>query len=249
RVVILHGPKQLLPEMPESLGEYARRRMEARGIVIRLETKAQAVTREGVKLADGSMVPAGTVVCTIGNTVGPLLAASGLPLERGRLRSEPDMRVPGHRNVWALGDCAVVPNAHDGRPSPTLAQFALRQAKQLAANLNRELAGRPTRPFSFRMLGSFAAIGHHNAVGDVLGRRVWGILAWVMWRAISRGKMPTLARQVQIAFDWAWELFFSRDIVELSPRATGRVPRAHYEPGDYVFRQGDFADKFYVIEK
>jgi NADH dehydrogenase len=67
-----------------------------------------------------------------------------------------------------------------------------------------------------------------------------GLLAWVMWRAIYLGKMPTLARKVQIAFDWAWELFFSRDIVELSPRATGRVPRAHHEPGDYVFRQGDF---------
>jgi NADH dehydrogenase len=151
--------------------------------------------------------------------------------------------------VWALGDCAVVPNAKDGKPSPTLAQFALRQARQLAANLKRELAGRPTRPFSFRMLGSFAAIGHHNAVGEVLGVRLSGILAWVMWRGIYLGKMPTLARKTQIAFDWAWDLFFSRDIVELSSRATGRVPRAHYEPGDYVFRDGDLADKFYVIEK
>jgi hypothetical protein len=152
------------------------------------------------------------------------------------------MRVRGQRTVWALGDCAVVPNAKDGKPSPTLAQFALRQARQLATNLKLELAGQPTRPFSFRMLGSFAAIGHHNAVGDVLGVRLSGILAWVMWRAIYLGKMQTLARKVQIAFDWAWELFFSRDIVELSPRATGRVPRAHYELGNYVFRQGDFAD-------
>ena len=128
----------------------------------------------------------------------------------------------------ALGDCAVVPNAKDGKPSPTLAQFALRQARQLAANLKRELAGQPTRPFSFRMLGSFAAIGHHNAVGDVLGVRVSGIVAWFMWRAIYLGKMPTLARKVQIAFDWAWELVFARDIVELSalrdwPRAAGAL--------------------------
>src|SRR5262249_11181425 len=155
RVVILHGPNRLLPEMPESLGEYARRRLEARGLTVRLETHARAVTPEGVTLDDGSLVPAGTVVCTIGNTVSPLMAASGLPLEHGRLRTEPDMRVPGHANVWALGDCALVPNAQDGKPSPTLAQFALRQAGQLAANLKRAVAGQPTRPFSFRMLGSF----------------------------------------------------------------------------------------------
>jgi NADH dehydrogenase len=249
RVEVLHGPAELLPELPGSLGRYARRRMEARGLVVRVQTHAHAVTEEGVRLADGSLVTAGTVVCTIGNTVSPLMASSGLPLQRGRLPTEPDMRVAGHANVWALGDCAVVPNARDGKPSPTLAQFALRQARQLAANVKRVLAGQPTRPFTFRMLGSFAAIGHHNAVGDVLGLRLSGIPAWLMWRTIYLGKMPTLARKVQVAFDWAWELFFPRDVVQLNPRATHRQPRAHYEPGDVVYRRGDRADKFYVIEK
>jgi NADH:ubiquinone reductase (H+-translocating) len=248
-VVILHGPKRLLPELPEALGDYARRRLESRGLTIRLETVARAVTREGVTLADGSLVAAGSVVCTIGNTVSPLMAASGLVLERGRLRTEPDMRVPGHTNVWALGDCALVPNAQDGKPSPTLAQFALRQATQLAANLKSAVAGQPTRPFSFKMLGSFAAIGHHNAVGQVLGLKVSGSLAWVMWRAIYLGKMPTLARKVQIGFDWLWDMFFARDIVQLNQRQTHRVPRAHYEPGQFVYRQGDEAEELFVIER
>ena len=124
------------------------------------------------------------------------------------------MRVVGHANVWALGDCAVVPNARDGKPSPTLAQFALRQARQLAANIKRVLTGKPTRPFTFRMLGSFAAIGHHNAVGDVLGLRLSGLPAWLLWRTIYLGKTPTLARKVQVAFDWAWEMFFPRDVVQ-----------------------------------
>jgi NADH:ubiquinone reductase (H+-translocating) len=249
RVVILHGPKRLLPELPESLGDYARRRLEARGLTVRLETVARAVTREGVMLADGSAVLAGTVVCTIGNTVSPLMAASGLPLQRGRLPTDPDMRVPGHANVWALGDCALVPNAKDGKPSPTLAQFALRQASQLAANLTRAVAGQPTRPFSFRMLGSFAAIGHQNAVGQILGVKVSGFFAWIMWRAIYLGKMPTLARKIQIGFDWTWDLFFSRDIVQLNPRQTHRVPRAHFEPGQYVYRQGDEAEELFIIER
>jgi len=249
RVVLLHSPKRLLPEMPESLGEFARVRMQARGIDIRLGIRAQAVTEAGVHLADGIVIPAGTIVCTIGNMANPLITESGLPLDRGRIRTEPDMRVTGHSNVWALGDCAVVPNAYDGQPSPPVAQFAVRQAKQLAANLRRAVAEQPTRPFSYRMIGSFAAIGHRKAVGRVLGVNFSGFLAWFLWRGIYLGKMPTLARRVQIAFDWAWQLIFPRDIVQLSRRETERLPREHFQPGEYVFRKGDLGDKFYLIER
>ncbi len=106
RVEVLHGSKRILPELPEPLGDYARERMQARGIAVRLEARAKAVSPAGVTLADGRLVPAGTVVCTIGNTVSPLMAASGLPLERGRLRTEADMRVPGQPGVWRW---AIVP--------------------------------------------------------------------------------------------------------------------------------------------
>jgi NADH dehydrogenase len=249
RVTVIHNHERVLPELPESLGQYARRRMEARGILFCLGKRAQAVTEAGVRLADDSVVGAGTVVCTIGNTLAPLIAGSALPLDRGRVVTDPDMRVKGHANVWALGDCALVPNARDGKPSPTLAQFALRQAKQLAANVRRTTRGEPTAPFSFRMLGEFAAIGHHNAVGEVLGLKISGFIGWFLWRAVYLGKMPTLGRKLQVAMDWAWDLFIPRDIVQLSTRETRRVPRAHYEPGEFIYRQGEPANKFYVIEK
>src|SRR5262249_10190194 len=155
-----------------------------RGIVFRLGTRAQAVTEAGVRLADGSVIGAGTGVSTIGNTVAPLLAGSGLPLEHGPGVTDPAMRVEGHAHGWALGDCALVPNAHDGKPSPTLAQFALRQARQLAANVCRATHGQPTAPFSFRLLGEFAAIGHHNAVGEVLGLKISGFFGWFLWRTV-----------------------------------------------------------------
>lgn len=248
-VTVLHGPKRLLPELPESLGDYTRRCMEERGLTIRLETHAHAVTPEGVILSDGSLVPAGTVVCTIGNAVSPLLATSSLPLQHGRLTTASDMSVPGQKNLWAMGDCALVPNAQDGKMSPTLAQFAIRQAVQLAANLRSAIAGKPTRPFTYHILGSFAAIGHHRAVGQVFGFKFSGFLAWFMWRSIYLAKMPTLARKIQVAFDWFWDMFFPRDIVQLSFRKTRSIPRAHYEPGEYVYRQGDAAEEFYIIEK
>lgn len=223
-VTIVQGSDRILPELPEALGEYARARMSARGIEIRLRTRASAVTESDVTLEDGTAIRAGTAVCTIGNTTHPLVASSGLPLERGRIRTDSEMRVIGKDNVWAIGDCAVVPNAFDGRPSPTLAQFAVRQARQLAQNIGRQAAGLPTRPFRYRTLGLFAAIGRHNAVGQVLGFTFDGFFAWFLWRGIYLAKMPTFARKVQIAFDWAWDLLFPRDICELSPRETPRNP-------------------------
>jgi NADH dehydrogenase len=248
RVTLLHRGERVLPELPAALGEFARDKMRQRGIDIRLKSEAQAVTEWGVRLKGGGEVPAATVVCTIGTTANPLIANSGLPMERGRLKTGPDFRVEGQGNVWALGDCAAVPNAYDGQPSPPTAQFAVRQAKALARNLAAALSGRPAEPFRFKPLGAFASIGSHRAVGQVFGLRFSGLPAWFLWRGIYLSKMPTLARKVQIAFDWLWQIFFPRDIVQLNLWQTERLNHAHYEAGQYVFRRGDPGDKFYLIE-
>jgi NADH dehydrogenase len=248
RVTLLHRGERILPELPPSLGEFAQRKMTARGIDIRLKSEAQAVTEWGVRLKGGGEVPAATVVCTIGTTANPLLAGAGLPMDRGRIKAEPDFRVSGHENVWALGDSAAVPNAYDGKPSPPTAQFAVRQAKVVARNLAAAAAGRPTEPFRFHPLGAFASIGNRRAVGQVFGLRFSGLPAWFLWRGIYLSKMPTLARKVQIAFDWLWQIFFPRDIVQLNLWQTERIQHAHYEAGQWVFHKGDPGDKFYVIE-
>ena len=93
-----------------------------------------------------------------------------------------------------FGDCAVVPNAFDGEPSPTLAQFALPASAQLAKNISRSAQRLPTRPFRYRTLGLFAAIGRHNAVGQVLGFKFDGFFAWFMLGNYL-SKMPTALRQ------------------------------------------------------
>ncbi len=248
-VTIIQGGDRILPELPESLGESARERMAARGIEIRLKTRAKAITQRGVLLEDGTSILAGTVVCTIGNTTHPTVNKSGLPLERGRIPTDADMRVRGKENVWAVGDCALVPNAYDGKPSPTLAQFALRQARQLADNISRRTKGQSTRPFSYKTLGLFGAIGRHNAVGDVFGIKLSGFFAWFLWRSVYLSKMPTLARKVQIAFDWGWDLLFPRDICEISGRETARIPRAHFEPGEEIIRKGEPPSRYYLVER
>jgi NADH dehydrogenase len=249
RVTLLHRGERILPELPSTLGEFARDKMCQRGIDVRLKSEALAVTEWGVRLKGGGEVPAATVVCTIGTTANPMLAALGLPMERDRIKAGGDFRVAGHDNVWALGDCAAVTNAYDSKPSPPTAQFAVRQAKALARNLSAVLHDRPTEPFYFKPLGAFASIGNHRAVGQVFGLRFSGLPAWFLWRGIYLSKMPTLARKVQIAFDWMWQLFFPRDIVQLNLWQTERLNHAHYEAGQYIFHKGDPGDKFYLIEK
>jgi NADH dehydrogenase len=248
KVTLLHRGERILPELPPSLGEFALEKMRARGIDIRLKSEAQAVTEWGVWLKGGGEVPAATVVCTIGTTANPLLIEAKLPMERGRVKAEPDLRVAGHKNLWALGDCAAVPNAHDGNPCPPTAQFAVRQAKWLARNLVAAIKSRPTDPFRFKPLGAFASIGNRRAVGRVFGLRLSGLPAWFLWRGIYLSKMPTLARKVQIAFDWGWQIFFPRDIVQLNLWQTERLNHAHYEKGQFVFHRGEPGDKFYLIE-
>jgi NADH dehydrogenase len=248
-VTILEGRDRILPELPQSLSDFAHKKMSRRGIEIRTGAVAQSVTERGVRLKDGSEVEAITVVCTIGTTVTPLVASSGLPVAYNRIKTTPEMRAEGHDNIWALGDCASVPNAYDQKPSPPTAQFAMRQAKQLATNIWRVVKGKPVKPFYFKPLGMFASIGNHRAVGVMFGLKVSGFFAWFLWRGIYLSKMPTLRRKIQIAFDWFWQLLFARDIAQLNLWQTERLSRAHYDAGQYVFHKGEPGDKFFIIER
>jgi NADH dehydrogenase len=249
RVTLLEGRDRILPELPESLSKFASRKMSRVGIDVRTTALAQSVTEEGVRLRDGAAVQAATVICTIGTTLNPLLVPLGLALLQGRIKTDPDLRVEGHGNLWALGDCAAVPNAYDGKLCAPTGQVAVRQARDLAINLVRVIDAAPTKAFSYKPLGMLASIGNHRAVGQVFGLRISGLIAWFIWRGVYLSKMPSLARKVQIAFDWAWQLIFPRDIVQLTVQQTERLSHAHFDAGQFVFHRGDAGDKFYVIER
>jgi len=228
RIVLLQMGDRILPEFDAaSLSEYALKKLRASGIDVRLNVAAREVASEGVVTTQGDNIRAGTVICTIGNASNPILQSLDLPVERGRLRTDPDMRAIGCENVWALGDNALVPNASTGKTSPPTAQFATRQAKQLAENIASVLNNRPARPFSFRPLGIMASIGRHNAVAEVMGLRLSGLLAWFFWRSVYLAKMPTLTRKIEVAVDWARSLLFPPNVVQLHLKRTIQVERDH----------------------
>jgi NADH dehydrogenase len=223
RVHLVHSGERLLPELSPGLGRFAELKMRGQGIDVRLNARCVRVDDRGITLGDGELLTAGTVICTIGTAPNPLIAELSLPKNRGRLEVAPDMSVPGAPGLWAVGDCAAVPNARDGKISPPTAQFAERQARQLAANIARRVRGERTRPFAYKPMGQLSAIGHNKAVAEVFGIKVAGFVAWLMWRGVYLLKIPTLGRKVRLFLEWNWAMFFPPDISHLGYTRTRRV--------------------------
>jgi NADH dehydrogenase len=226
RVHLVHSGDRLLPELGESLGRFAEQKMRAEGIDVRLDTRCARVDDRGITLADGEVITAGTVICTIGTAANPLVAALPVPKRRGRIEVAPDMSVPAAPGVWAIGDCAAVPNERDGSVSPPTAQFANAQARALADNLVRKAQGRPTRAFRYRPFGQLASIGHNKAVAELLGLKLQGFIAWLLWRGVYLLKIPTFGRKVRLYLEWNWAMFFPPDISHLGYLRTRRTSSA-----------------------
>jgi len=249
KVIIVHSREQLLLEVQESLRKFANTKLEEAGVTILLNAKASMATPEGILLSNGTFLRAATVVCTIGTTNQPLIHRLGLSEKGGRLITEPDMSLPGFPNIWAFGDCAAVINSLDDSLCPTVAQFAERQGVQGGGNVVERLNGQPTRPFKYKMQGQLCSIGGHYAVAEIFGMRISGFLAWFLWRGIYLMKLPSLAQQMKVGIEWAFDLMFPRTLAHLKADRTKRVCRAHYAAGEYVFRKGDPATEFFAIEK
>ncbi|HXZ81717.1 MAG TPA: FAD-dependent oxidoreductase [Terriglobales bacterium] len=249
RMVLVQRGARIVPEFQhDSLSEFALRKVRQNGLDVRLNTDVKEVTARYVTLGTGERIEAGLTICAVGTTPVALIKKIGLPLERGRLKTEPDMRVTGTGNVWAFGDCAAVPNAWNAQISPPTAQFALRQAKQLAANLVRVQRRGATRPFHFRPQGLLATIGHHNGVAEVYGLKFSGLVAWLLWRTVYLMKIPTLSRKLNVVLDWTWGLFFKPNIVQVPVMQQQRFKQVHYAAGDFVFRKGDPGTAFFVVK-
>ncbi len=215
KVTLLHDGAQLLPELPQSLGRSAAKSLQQRGVDVRLGARACNVEPGGVVLADGASLASSTVICTIGTRSNPVIGALGLAIVRGRVVTAADGAVQGHDRLWAIGDCAAVPNAADQSISPPTAQFAVAQAQQLATNLLAHINGLATQPFSYRSKGMMATTGHHKGVALAFGLPLTGLPAWLMWRAYYLLRLPTLGRKLRIWVEWTWSLFFPADITHL----------------------------------
>ena len=214
RMVLVHAGAEILPELGDTLGAYARKKLTQRGLDVMTNARVAGVTREGVHLADGRFVPTRMVVWTAGTSPHPLLGYLPCRTDRGRIVVDATLRVPGRPDVWAVGDCAVIPDRRTGKPCPPTAQHAIREARTAARNVVAVLENRPARPFAFRTLGQLAAIGRRTGVARILGVNFSGFVAWWLWRTIYLGKLPRLEKKVRVALDWTLDLMFAKDFVQ-----------------------------------
>jgi NADH dehydrogenase len=214
RVVLVHPGPVLLPELDPALGEYAGKELMRQGIEVRLNTRVTSMTDAGVVLDDGSLIATRTLVWTAGTTANPALASLTCEKDRGRVRVADTLAVPGYPGIWALGDCAAIPDPRTGRQQPPTAQHALREAKVAASNIIAQHQGRPLRAFRFPGLGQLAAIGRRRGVAQIFGFKFSGFIAWLLWRTIYLSKLPRFERKVRVALDWALDLVFTKDIVQ-----------------------------------
>src|SRR5215469_7502329 len=249
RMVLLQRGARIVPEFQhDSLSEFALRKLRQNGLEVRLNTDVKEVTARYLRLGTGERIDTGLTVCAVGTAPVALITKIGLPMERGRLKTESDMRVTGSINIWAFGDCAAVPNAWNAKISPPTAQFALRQAKQLAGNLARVQRGEATRPFRFRPQGLLATIGHHNGVAEIYRLKFSGLLAWFVWRTVYLLKIPTIRRKLNVVVDWTWDIFFKPNVVQIRGGQQRRFKLAHYAAGDFVFRKGEPVAGVFVVK-
>ena len=211
RWVLVDAAPRILPEIPPPLGDYAAAELRRRDVEIHVGTTLDSVSADEALLGDGTRIPTNTVVWTAGVSPNPLLREWSLPLDdKGHVEVDELLRVPGHEHVWALGDCARVPNARSDRPDPPTCQHALRQARRLARNLSG-----PPGPYGYRMLGQVATLGRHKGIAEVLGVRLRGFAGWWVTRSYHLYQLPLAQRKLRVVVDWTVSLFFRRDIAEL----------------------------------
>jgi NADH dehydrogenase len=215
RWVLVEATNRVLPETDPGLADYALRELRGRGIDIRLGTTLEEVTATTAKLSTGETLPTRTVVWTAGVAPHPSLRTLSVPLdERGRVPVDEYLRVEGLERVWAVGDCAAVPNP-DGGASPGTAQQAVRQGPVAARNIAAELGVGSPRPFRYRDRASFVNLGRYKAVGQLGQRRFRGFPAWWLARTYHMSQIPGVARKVRAVVDWTVSLPFGRDVSEV----------------------------------
>ena len=236
RFVLVHSRDRILPELTDGLGAYALERLRRRDIECSLGVRVRGASGGEVSLSDGSSISTETFVWTAGNEPAALAQALASHGDGGALVTDGTLRVIGHDHIWAVGDCARIPDPDvAGQYCPPTAQHALRQGRQAAENIVAAIDGRPTSPFRFRSIGMLVVLGRNTAAAEIRGLRFSGLFAWFMWRGIYLAKMPGFEKKVRVLADWSLDLVFPRDIVVVGTavaRARGApgVAEAEHEP-------------------
>lgn len=202
-VMLLEGGPRLLPSYPPSLSDKAKLDLRRLGVEVRTETLVTDI-RPGFVTAANWTIPTQTVIWAAGNAASPILKSLGTPLDKvGRAIVEPDCTIPGHPEIFVLGDAAVF-NHQEGGPIPWICPAAIQMGEYAARTIECDLAGQPRRAFHYWDKGQLAVIGRGRAVADIWKLHFGGLLAWLTWTFVHIFYLIGFRNRVLVMIQWAW---------------------------------------------
>lgn len=222
RIVLLEAASRLLGGFDAESAEHALATLRRKGIVVRLDAAVKAVSPGVVELASGESIAAGTVIWTAGVEGSSLGFGLGRPGAHRTLAVEPSLQLPGHPEVFVIGDLADVPGP-DGRPLPMLAPVAMQQGHHAARAIRSWASGVAVRPFRYVDRGIMATIGRNSAVVELRRLHFSGFVGWVLWLGLHLLLLIGFRSRFVALVNWAWDyLFYDRPIRLIVQAAAGR---------------------------
>jgi len=250
--LIEYGPR-ILPELDDDLADRAAGVLRSRGVAIRTRTPVREASARCITVGDELVIPTATIIATIGNAPTAFVKALAVGKDKGRIVVDPDLRVHGHPDMWALGDAAMVPT-EDGFAPPT-AQAAVRQAKLLARNILAVSDGKRTTSFHYRSKGTLASLGGRRGVADLRGWKLNGRMAWLMWRLVHLAMLPRASTKWRVGLEQVLDLFLPRHAVATGEPSQAETHFVRHRAGDLAFSghlvgQGAFlvVEGRYIVE-
>jgi len=214
-VILVQSAPQILPGWNDAIVTRTRKQLEALRIQVLTNKRVTAVDAFCVSLGDGQRIETRTCVWCAGVKPSGLLAQTKLPRDKsGRIPIDPDLRVPGHPDVLVLGDAAHF--VDKGKPLPPLGQVAFQQGAHAAHTISALLRGKSTKPFRYFNFGSLVSVGEHFAAIELLGIRLSGFVAWIIWRTLYLMKLVGFGNKLRVVLDWTLDLLIERSISQIA---------------------------------
>jgi len=218
RVIVLEALPNILPGFSEALAKFAERKLEQKGLEIKLKSAVTSFDGNEVRIkklnGDDSLeaIQTKTLIWTAGVTPVNTIKRSTFKMDHGKIIVNDFLEVSDFPGVFAIGDCANFLNPETKRPYAPTAQLAVAQAKTAAHNLYALIKNREKRKFVYKPKGQMAIIGKRTGIANILGRNVAGFWAWLIWRNVYLSKIPNWDKRLRVLIDWTLDLFFARDV-------------------------------------
>jgi NADH dehydrogenase len=218
RVLLLEAGNALIANYPDELRKATLRLLKKKNVEVVFNAKLTDYNGQRLALADGTEVQANTLIWTAGVKAAGITSRLGVQVAgSGRVRAEATLQVPGHPEVYVLGDAAYF-ESESGQPLPMLSTVAIQQGEFVAENIQRAIEGLEQKPFRYKDPGLLATIGRNAAVARIWGLSFSGLVAWLIWVGLHIYRLIGFRNRLAVLINWAWDYFFYDNQVRLITR-------------------------------